>query len=233
MSCFSHLLSGRHYNWILFSSLTRVVQFGLVIKMSFSSKWLVVVVCVFFTILCCMMTHSSCNLEFNSGKTNIFSVDGVLDYEKADNRWKEYSKVSAHCSTAVSWHFSLFLRSQWSPPDQTWELSWRSRCHFSGRRPFYHPHHSQQEGHLSPGHAAAYPHVYGLWLHGQTGEHQTVVTNTSISKIPLCHAPIQIYCTRLYATWNWRLQSEGGLSFLVILDKRTAVQVPDTVLYGP
>lgn len=60
-------------------------------------------------------------------------------------------------------------RRQRSSPDQAWELPRGSGCHLSGRRPLHHPDHAEQEGHLRPGHAAAHPHVHGLWLHGQTG----------------------------------------------------------------
>lgn len=72
-------------------------------------------------------------------------------------------------SRRVTW--SVSIRGQWSPPDQAWEFPWRSGCHISGRRPLHHPHHPQQEGLVCAGHAAAHPHLHGVWIYGPTGQH--------------------------------------------------------------
>lgn len=39
------------------------------------------------------------------------------------------------------------------------------------------------------------------------------------------HEPIPLYCIRQYIAWCWRPWSEGGLYFLVISDRRTAVWI--------
>lgn len=64
----------------------------------------------------------------------------------------------------------VFNRCQRSSPDQARELPWGSGCHLSGRRSLHYPDHTKQESHVGPRHAAAHPHVHGLWLHGPAGK---------------------------------------------------------------